>query len=151
MMRLFIQKALPAMLEQHAVVSQSASDLRAADRSWVPQFNLEAAGYGRGTGAETNGQRLAGANGLAPTVGNYAVGLNVTFGFLDFANIHAREESQTAILKAGQSRETLNWAATSGAVRSSRSRLKGDAQHREEHPHSGGVGSNRSRAGHSPL
>jgi outer membrane protein TolC len=97
----------PAMLEQHAVVSQSASELRATDRSWVPQFNLEAAGYGRGTGAETNGQRLGGANGLAPTVGNYAVGLNVTFGFLDFAGIHAREASQAATLKAEQSRETL--------------------------------------------
>jgi outer membrane protein len=97
----------PAMLEQHAMVSQSASELRATDRSWAPQFNLEAAGYGRGTGAETNGQRLSGANGLAPTVGNYAVGLNVTFGFLDFASIHAREAAQAATLKAEQSRETL--------------------------------------------
>jgi outer membrane protein TolC len=97
----------PAMLEQHAVVSQSASELRATDRSWVPQFNLEAAGYGRGTGAETNGQRLSGANGLAPTVGNYAVGLNVTFSFLDFASIHAREASQAATLEAEQARETL--------------------------------------------
>jgi outer membrane protein len=97
----------PAVLEQHAVVSQSASELHATDRSWVPQFNLEAAGYGRGTGAETNGQRLSGANGLAPTVGNYAVGLNVSFGFLDFASIHAREASQAATLKAEQSRESL--------------------------------------------
>ena len=97
----------PAMLEQHAVTSQAASELRATDRSWVPQFNLEAAGYGRGTGAETNGQRLSGANGLAPTVGNYAVGLNVTFGFLDFASIHAREASQAATLQAEESRETL--------------------------------------------
>jgi outer membrane protein len=97
----------PAMLEQHAVVSQSASELHATDRSWVPQFNLEAAGYGRGTGAEVDGRRLGGANGLAPTVGNYAVGLNVTFGFLDFASIHAREASQAATLKAEQSRETL--------------------------------------------
>jgi outer membrane protein len=97
----------PAMLEQHAVVSQSASELRATDRSWVPQLNLEAAGYGRGTGAETNGQRLSGANSLAPTVGNYAVGLNVTFSFLDFASIHAREASQAATLEAEQARETL--------------------------------------------
>jgi outer membrane protein TolC len=103
----FHPESNPAMLEQHAVVSQSASELRATDRSWVPQFNLEAAGYGRGTGAETNGQRLSGANGLAPTVGNYAVGLNVTFGFLDFASIHAREASQAATLKAEQSRESL--------------------------------------------
>jgi len=97
----------PAVLEQQAVVSQSAAELRATDRSWVPQFNLEAAGYGRGTGAETDGQRLSGANGLAPTIGNYAVGLNVTFGFLDFASIHARETSQAATLRVEQSRETL--------------------------------------------
>jgi outer membrane protein len=103
----FHPERTPAMLEQHAVVSQSASELRATDRSWVPQLNLEAAGYGRGTGAETNGQRLSGANGLAPTVGNYAVGLNITFGFLDFASIHAREASQVSTLKAEQSRETL--------------------------------------------
>jgi outer membrane protein TolC len=103
----FHPENVPAMLEQHAVVSQSASELRATDRSWVPQFNLEAAGYGRGTGAETNGQRLGGVNGLAPTVGNYAVGLNVTFGFLEFTSIHAREASQSATLKAEQSRETL--------------------------------------------
>jgi outer membrane protein len=103
----FHPERTPAMQEQHAVVSQSASELRATDRSWVPQFNLEAAGYGRGTGAETDGQRLGGANGLAPTVGNYAVGLNVTFGFLDFASIHAREASQAAMLKAEESRETL--------------------------------------------
>ena len=105
--RAFHPENTPAMVEQHAVVSQSASELRATDRSWVPQFNLQAAGYGRGTGAETNGERLSGANGLAPTVGNYAVGLNVTFGFLDFASIHAREAAQTATLKAEQSRETL--------------------------------------------
>jgi outer membrane protein len=103
----FHPESTPAMAEQHATVSQSAAELRVIDRSWVPQFNLEAAGYGRGTGAETTGQRLSGANGLAPTVGDYAVGLNVTFGFLDFAGIHAREASQVASLKAEQSRESL--------------------------------------------
>lgn len=97
----------PAMVEERAAIAQSASELRAADRAWVPQFNLEGAGYARGTGAETNGQRLAGANGLAPTVGNYVVGLNVTFGFLDFAGAHAREASQAASLRAEQARETL--------------------------------------------
>jgi outer membrane protein len=121
----------PAMSEQHAAVSQSASELRATDRSWVPQFNLEAAGYGRGTGAETNGQRLRGANGLAPTVGNYALGVNVTFGFLDFASIHAREASQAATLKAERSRETLvgrqlqeQYALARAALRAMRSIAK---------------------------
>jgi outer membrane protein len=127
----FHPESTPAMLEQHAVVSQSAAELHATDRSWVPQFSLEAAGYGRGTGAETNDQRLSGANGLAPTVGNYAVGLNVTFGFLDFASIHAREASQASTLKAEQSRETLvgrqlqeQFAQAQAALRATRSIAK---------------------------
>jgi outer membrane protein TolC len=95
----------PVMAEQKAATAQSSAQLHATERSWVPQFNLEAAGYARGTGAETNGQRLAGANGLAPNVQNYAVGVNVTFPFMDFASIHAREAAQAATLrenKAGQ-------------------------------------------------
>jgi len=97
----------PSLAEQKASVAQTAAQLHAIQRSWVPQFNLEAAGYTRGTGAETNGQRLAGANGLAPNVGNYAVGVNVTFPFMDFASIHAREASQASTLKAAQANEEL--------------------------------------------
>ncbi len=97
----------PIMAEQKAAVAQSAAQLSATARSWVPQFNLEAAGYGRGTGAELDGQRLSGANGLAPNVGNYVVGLNITFPFMDFASIHAREASQASSLAAAQAHEQL--------------------------------------------
>jgi outer membrane protein len=97
----------PIMAEQKAAVAQSAAQLNATARSWVPQFNLEAAGYGRGTGAELDGQRLSGANGLAPNVGNYVVGLNITFPFMDFASIHAREASQASSLVAAQAHEQL--------------------------------------------
>ncbi len=103
----FQPAANPIMAEQKASVAQSAAQLHATERSWVPQFNLEAAGYARGTGAETNGQRLAGANGLAPNVGNYAVGVNITFPFMDFASIHAREASQASTLVAAQANEQL--------------------------------------------
>jgi outer membrane protein TolC len=103
----FQPAANPIMAEQKAVVAQSAAQLHAIERSWVPQFNLEAAGYGRGTGAELNGQRLSGANGLAPNVGNYVVGLNITFAFMDYANIHARESSQASTVAAAQAREQL--------------------------------------------
>jgi outer membrane protein TolC len=97
----------PVMAEQKAATAQSSAQLQATERSWVPQFNLEAAGYARGTGAESNGQRLAGANGLAPNVQNYAVGVNVTFPFMDFASIHAREAAQAATLRANRAEEQL--------------------------------------------
>ena len=97
----------PIMAEQRATIAQSAAQLHATERSWVPQFNVEAAGYARGTGAETTGQRLPGANGLAPNVQNYAAGMNITFPFADFASIHAREAAQAAMLRADQAREQL--------------------------------------------
>lgn len=103
----FQPAANPIMAEQQASVAESAAQLHATERSWVPQFNLEAAGYGRGTGAELNGQRLSGANGLAPNVGNYAVGVSITFPFMDFASIHAREASQASTLVAAQAHEQL--------------------------------------------
>jgi outer membrane protein len=103
----FQPAANPIMEEQKATVAQSAAQLHAIERSWVPQFNLEAAGYGRGTGAELNGQRLSGANGLAPNVGDYVVGLNITFAFMDFASIHAREAAQASTVAATQAQEQL--------------------------------------------
>jgi outer membrane protein TolC len=103
----FVPSANPIMAERQAATAQTAAQLHATERSWVPQFNLEGAVYARGTGAETDGQRLAGANGLAPNVGNYAVGVSITFPFMDFASIHARETSQAATLRAAKANEQL--------------------------------------------
>jgi len=123
----FQPAANPMMAEQKASVAQSAAQLHATERSWVPQFNLEAAAYGRGTGAELNGQRLSGANGMAPNVGDYAVGVNITFPFMDFASIHAREASQASTLVATQAQEQLTsrelqeqFAQAAAALRASR-------------------------------
>jgi len=97
----------PAVTEQEATVKQNAAQLHAIERSWVPQFSLEGVGYARGTGAETNGQRLSGANGLAPDVGNYIAGVNISFPFLDFASIHARQSEQAANLRSAKASEDL--------------------------------------------
>ncbi len=120
--------ANPIMAEQKAAVAQSAAQLHAIERSWVPQFNLEAAGYGRGTGAELNGQRLSGANGLPPNIGDYAVGLNITFAFMDFASIRAREASQASTVAAAHAHEQLasrelqeQFAQAAAVLRASRS------------------------------
>lgn len=103
----FDSAAHPLMKEQKAAAAQSAAQLHALKRSWVPQFTLEGAASARGTGAEMDGRRLSGWNGLAPNVQNYAAGINVTFSFLDFASIHAKESSQRATFRAEQAREQL--------------------------------------------
>jgi len=103
----FNSAAHPLMEEQKAVVAQSAAELLALKRTWVPQFALEGAASARGTGAESDGGRLPGWNGLAPNVQNYTAGVNVTFSFMDFASIHAKESAKSATVRAEKAREQL--------------------------------------------
>jgi len=94
----------PITIEQNATVEQARAQLRMIERSYFPKFSLQAAAYARGTGAEVDGARLGGLNGLAPTVQNFAVGFTVTFPIMDLAAIHARESSQSATIRAQAAR-----------------------------------------------
>jgi len=96
--------ANPISLEQNAAVEQAKAQVRALERSYFPRFYLQASGYARGTGAETNGDILGGLNGLAPNVQNYALGFTVTFPVLDLASIQAREAAQQATVRAQTAR-----------------------------------------------
>lgn len=94
----------PIALEQHAVVEQAQAQLRTLERAYFPKFSLQSAAYARGTGAEINGVRLGGLNGLAPNVQNYALGFSVTFPILDFPALRAREASQNATIRSQMAR-----------------------------------------------
>jgi outer membrane protein TolC len=94
----------PAIVEQNAVVEQARAQLRALERSYFPRFYLQGAAYARGTGAETNGGRLSGLNGLAPNFQNYALGFSVTFPILDLPSLHAREAAQSATIRSQAAR-----------------------------------------------
>lgn len=92
--------ANPTTREQNASVEQAVAQLRALERSYFPRFALQASAYARGTGAEIDGTRLGGANGLAPNVQNYALGFTVTFPILDLPSLRAREAEQAAVIRA---------------------------------------------------
>jgi outer membrane protein TolC len=94
----------PVIVEQNAVVEQARAQLRALARTYFPRFSLQGAAYLRGTGAETNGERLGGANGLAPNYQNYALGFSVSFPILDLPSIRAREAEQNAVIRAQTAR-----------------------------------------------
>ena len=97
-------KTNPAAVEQNATIEQARSQLRALERSYFPRFSLQATAYARGTGAETDGPRLGGLNGLAPTVQDFAVGFTVTFPIMDLAALRAREATQAAAIRAQTAR-----------------------------------------------
>jgi outer membrane protein TolC len=96
--------ANPVVREQQAVIEQAKAQLRALERQYFPRFYLQGAAYARGTGAETNGAILGGANGLAPNTQNYGIGFSVTFPLFDFAAIQAREAAESASLRAKTAR-----------------------------------------------
>jgi outer membrane protein len=94
----------PVLLEQTAAVEEARAQLRSLERTYFPRFFLQGAAFGRGSGAEVDGTRLGGLNGLAPNVQNYAVGLSVTFPILSLPALRAREESQNATIRAQEAR-----------------------------------------------
>jgi outer membrane protein len=96
----FDAAANPLALEQTAVIERTRAQLRALERSYFPRFYLQGAAYSRGTGAELDGRRLGGLNGLAPNVQDYAVGFSVTFPVMDFESLRAREAAQSADIRS---------------------------------------------------
>ena len=94
----------PMALEQNAAIEETLARLRVLERSYFPRFSLQGAAYARGSGAELNGKILGGANGLAPTTQNYALGFTVTFPLSDLAALHAREAAQSAAVRMQQAK-----------------------------------------------
>lgn len=100
----FDTAANPVLAEQNSAVDEARAQLRSLERSYFPRFYLQGAAYARGSGAETNGDRLGGLNGLAPTFQNYALGFTVNFPILDLPAVRAREAAQNATIRSQAAR-----------------------------------------------
>lgn len=95
-------RAHPVAREQNAAIAQEQSRLQSLQRAYYPQFALQGVAAARGTGMQTDGARLGGLNGLAPTTQNYGLGLTVTFPVMDRFSIREQEAVQAANIRAGQ-------------------------------------------------
>ena len=96
--------ANPAAVEQNAIVEQARAQLRVLEMSYFPRFYVQGSAYARGSGAETNGTRLGGLNGLGPNVQDYALGFTVTFPIMDLPALRAREAAQNAAIRSQAAR-----------------------------------------------
>lgn len=97
----------PIAEEQNAAVAELQSQLKVLGRTYYPQFSAQGLAAARGTGMLTDGARLGGVNGLAPTTQNYSAGLTITFPVMDKFAIHEQEAEQAATIRAGQARSAL--------------------------------------------
>jgi outer membrane protein len=99
--------ANPLAVEQNAAITQVQSQLKALERTYYPQFLVQGLAAARGTGMLTDGARLGGLNGLAPTTPNYGLGLTVTFPVMDRFAIREQEAMQSANIRAGQAQSIV--------------------------------------------
>jgi len=92
----------PLLIEQNAAIAQQQRRLSALGRTYYPQFAVQGLAAARGTGMETDGSRLGGLNGLAPTVPNYGIGLTVTFAAMDRFAIREQEAIEAAQIRSAE-------------------------------------------------
>jgi outer membrane protein TolC len=87
----------PAAREQAGVIAESKSKVDVLQHTYRPTFELQAAAFGRGSGALTNGHTLGGAGGLAPNYFNAGAGFTVNFPLLSLPSIRAQEAQAAAV------------------------------------------------------
>jgi outer membrane protein len=117
--------ANPLAIEQNAAITQAQSQLKAMERMYYPQFLVQGLAAARGTGMLTDGARLAGLNGLAPTTQNYGVGLTVTFPVMDRFAIREQEAMRSANIRAGQAQSMVIAANLQGQFNTALAMLTG--------------------------
>ncbi len=87
----------PAAREQAGVIAESKSKVEVSQHTYRPSLDLQAAAYGRGSGALTNGQTLGGTGGLAPNYFNIGAGFTVNFPLLSLPSLRAQEAQAAAL------------------------------------------------------
>lgn len=87
----------PAARQQAGVIAEAKSKVDVLGHTYRPTFELNAAGYGRGSGALTNGQTLTGSGGLTPNYFNVGVGFTVNFPLMSLLSLRAQEAQAAAV------------------------------------------------------
>lgn len=118
----------PAARQEAAFVGQQQARLSFLNRSYVPQFSLQGALYGRGAGTAVNGIFPGGANGLAPDTPNWAAGIQMTFSAFDFFSLRAQKKAQAANVRAEQARYSQVVDDLSAQVQQAQAQLAGAEQ-----------------------
>jgi outer membrane protein TolC len=117
--------ANPLARQQTTLIAQQQKQLDALGRTYYPQFLLQGEASARGTGLVTNGSRLGGLNGLAPTTQNYGIGLTVTFPVMDRFSLEAQEAMESANLRADHAQYQVITANLEAQFRAAQANLFG--------------------------
>lgn len=89
----------PLSRAEEADIAITEARTAAIGKEWRPRIEIQSALYGRGTGAELDGTIAGGSQGLAPSTGNWAVGLSVTFDLFGHRENNVRRRIETERLE----------------------------------------------------
>jgi outer membrane protein TolC len=92
----------PRAAVQQAEVAVTEARRAAIEKEWRPKVQLQSAVFARGTGARVDGTFQGGANGLAPSEGNWAVGFNLSFDLFDYKQNRVRRQIESYSLDREQ-------------------------------------------------
>ena len=127
-------KQHPFALEQQGNVDLAQSAVHALDRTYFPQFNLQGAYYGRGSGVDTTGHVGSGTSGLGIDRENWAVGLSVTFNPTQIFALREQHKGAEANLQAQKAQYDLTLDDLSYGLEQAQSQLLGAQQIAENTP-----------------
>lgn len=126
--------AHPLAAAQQARVQQTASGLRKLQRSYYPKLDLQAAAYGRGSGANTDGTFPGGTSGLGIDRANWAAGLTITFPLFDVFSVRQRKAIEAANEREQEERYKQTLLDLNGQLRKAQASLEGARQVAEATP-----------------
>lgn len=115
----------PEAKAEDARVQQAAAQVRVADRSYYPRFNLQGSISGRGTGANPDGSFAGGTTGLDLQRENWAAGLTASFPVLDIFAMRARKQIAQADQRAESARYQQTLQDLSAQVAEAQAQLEG--------------------------
>ena len=96
--------AHPLEAVQTANVEILRARREAIAKEYRPKFEVLSSVYGRGTGALLDGTFAGGADGLYPSMGNWAVGLGISFPVFDYKQNLVRQSIESHREAAGTAR-----------------------------------------------
>jgi len=126
--------AHPLAAAQQGRVQEVKSELRVLEHSYYPKFNFQAAAYGRGSGANTDGTFAGGTSGLGIDRANWAAGLTITFPLLDVFSIRQRQAIQAANERGQEARYEQAVLDLTAQLRKAQASLDGARQVAEATP-----------------
>jgi outer membrane protein TolC len=115
----------PQLLEQQRSIDEIIARMKAVDKGWYPKFSIQAAAFGRGSGARVSGPFAGGGRGLYPDHGNWAVGFTALLPILDYKQLRARKEIEVQRQAREQSRRELIERELSGRMAQAKAQVEG--------------------------